>query len=375
VKNLAIFFLDFFKICSLLCKNRKFFLTFFKKDLYYIERRNFTKEVFILITFDSIVLYPSYSEIKSRSEVNPNSLIIDKSKLPIINANMISLYSRDFISLLESNNIFTSIPRIGLDVLKESIAPSGKNSNGFDINSFISIGTKKSDYNIVSRLYCNGYNRFLVDVNHGHHSMVKDMLYFLRKDIGFNGLIMAGNVSSIEGIEDLFAWGVDIVKVGNSFGSACSTLIKTGFGVHGFHVCKEFTDRGLKDSYSKYNKYICLDGGIRCVGDIAKALIYSDMVMVGKLFAGTTESGCEFANTENTANKLYFGNASAEAKRLNGDKELRYVEGKTIEIPHTGSVVNLIKDIQEGLQSAYSFVGAKNLEEYQQKARKCVMEV
>ena len=319
-----------------------------------------------MIDFDKIVLYPGYSDIESRSEVNPYINIASrglKNKLPIIVANMASLYSSDFIKFLNKNQIITSVPRIGYNVTNEL------NNMPQDMWPFVSISAKSEFYPFLDTLKDKKVH-LLIDVNHGYHKNVMNTLQHIqdmKKDGAFqSSLLMVGNVSSIDGIVALFDWGADIVKVGNSFGSACSTLIKTGFGVHGLHVCKQFYDSGLRDEYYLNKKYICLDGGIRCIGDIAKALIYSDMVMIGKMFAGTTESGCEFV--DDMKYKRYFGNASYDAKVMDGKEKPEHVEGQAIFIPHTGSALNLIQNIKEGLQSAFSFIGARDLKEYQRNA-------
>ena len=61
--------------------------------------------------------------------------------------------------------------------------------------------------------------------------------------------------------------------------------------------------------------------------------------------------------------KKYYGSASREQKGNNN-----YVEGVSELVPYKGSVVDILDDIKDGLQSSFSYVGASNLEEFHNNA-------
>jgi len=61
--------------------------------------------------------------------------------------------------------------------------------------------------------------------------------------------------------------------------------------------------------------------------------------------------------------KKYYGSASREQKGNNN-----YVEGVSELIPYKGSVVDILDDIKDGLQSAFSYVGASNMDEFHDNA-------
>ena len=63
--------------------------------------------------------------------------------------------------------------------------------------------------------------------------------------------------------------------------------------------------------------------------------------------------------------KKYRGSASLESKLDRGED--KNVEGYSTTIPYKGKVKRIINDIMDGLRSSMSYVGAKNIEEYQAK--------
>ena len=120
---------------------------------------------------------------------------------------------------------------------------------------------------------------------------------------------MAGNVATLDGINDLADWGADSVRCNIGGGSICSTRIQTGHGMPGLQTIFECakTDRDVK---------IIADGGIKNSGDIVKALAAgADIVMVGSLLAGTHETpGNGIKAGTGHAWKEYSGMASKEAQ-------------------------------------------------------------
>ena len=125
--------------------------------------------------------------------------------------------------------------------------------------------------------------------------------------------------------------------------------------------------RVVKKKNDDKRPLIIADGGIKFIGDIAKALKYSDMVMLGSFFAGSMETpGDVFKDKTGQRYKVYGGSASAENKHSSGQR-VEFVEGITEKVPLGDHVKHLVREIKEGLQSAFSYVGANNLEEYHEK--------
>lgn len=229
-----------------------------------------------------------------------------------------------------------------------------------------SIGVKKEDLDACELIASAGFDKIIIDVNHGHHKAVADTIKRI-SDSFPKMFIMAGNVSSTDGIKFLIDSGADVVKIGNSFGFSCTTIKATGFGVHPLHVAKSY-----REETGNWDTQLCIDGGLRNVADIAKSMIWADLVMVGKMFAGCDESKGSLIGRDNARYKTYWGNASVEAKRIQNN-HIKYIEGTITEVPYSGPISSTLDSIKEGLQSAFSFVGAHNLNEYQVKAQSQVL--
>ena len=107
------------------------------------------------------------------------------------------------------------------------------------------------------------------------------------------------------------------------------------------------------------NLPLIADGGIREHGDIAKALACgANMVMAGSLFAGYEESAGNIIEitldgiSSPRLYKEYYGSASQYNKG-----EAKNVEGKKILIDYHGSMLRLMTELKEDLQSAISYAG------------------
>lgn len=93
-----------------------------------------------------------------------------------------------------------------------------------------------------------------------------------------NVLLIVGNVATKEATKALFNAGADVVKVGIGAGSICSTRVETGNGIPQLSAIMDCAE--AKKEFN--DKYLISDGGITTPGDVAKALVFADMVMVRK---------------------------------------------------------------------------------------------
>ena len=170
------------------------------------------------------------------------------------------------------------------------------------------------------------------------------------KEIEYEGVVFDLTV------EDTHSYNIEGVIVHNS---ACLTRSNTGVGVPQF---------GLLEDLSQLENFpLISDGGIKHTGDIAKALIFADAVMIAKMIAGTTETPGKVYEDENGSfYKKFGGSASGENKVTHGGKN-RFVEGHMSNVPFRGRVKYILNKIREGLQSAMSYSGASNMDEYRAK--------
>ena len=115
---------------------------------------------------------------------------------------------------------------------------------------------------------------------------------------------------------------------------------------------------------------IIADGGLRTAGDIVKAYAAgADFVMLGSMLAGTDEApGDTFQGKSGKKYKVYRGMASKEAQ-FDWRGEARSLEGISTTIPYKGSVVHILKDLEQNIRSGLSYSGARNFEEFRRVAK------
>jgi len=221
-----------------------------------------------------------------------------------------------------------------------------------------------------------GADVLVVDTAHGHQEKMISALQAVR-GLSPSVPVVAGNVVTAAGVDDLVSAGADIVKVGVGPGAMCTTRMMTGVGRPQFSAVLECAAEARRLGAS-----VWADGGVRHPRDVALALAAgASNVMVGSWFAGTYESpGDTFRSPEGRLYKESFGMASARAVRLRSAsdsaferarKEL-FEEGissaRMYLDPVRPGVEDLIDMIVAGLRSACTYAGARDLAEFGERA-------
>ena len=214
----------------------------------------------------------------------------------------------------------------------------------------------------------------VVDIAHGHSENALSTVRHLKKAFP-NCELLAGNVATAKGAEDLIKAGVDAVKVGVGSGSICITRVVTGSGVPQLTAVMDCAKIG-----KEYNIPIISDGGTRTSGDVTKALAAgASSVMIGSLFGGTDESPGSTIMKNGKRFKIYRGMASLTASLGRKSKESGFVsldddlndyvaEGVEAMVPYKGSVTDIIKQLTGGIRSGLSYCGAHNIQQMQENA-------
>lgn len=236
------------------------------------------------------------------------------------------------------------------------------------------VGTGPDTMDRASALVEKGADLIVVDTAHGHSKKVIETVEKLRAKFGNIGLV-AGNVATASAVYDLAKAGADCVKVGIGPGSICTTRVVAGVGVPQITAIMD-----CAEAAEKVGVTIIADGGIKYSGDIVKAIAAgANVVMIGSLLAGTTESPGEIELYQGRSYKVYRGMGSVGAMKR-GSKD-RYFQGDTeveskfvpegIEgrVHYKGDLSHTIYQLVGGLRSGMGYVGCATIDELRKNAR------
>ncbi len=219
-----------------------------------------------------------------------------------------------------------------------------------------------------------GVDVLVVDIAHGHSENAISTVRNIKKAFP-NCELIAGNVATAQGAEDLIKAGVDAVKVGVGSGSICITRVITGSGVPQLTAVMDCAKIG-KD----HGIPIISDGGTRTSGDATKALAAgASTVMVGSMLGGTDESPGTVLTKNGKRFKVYRGMASLAASIGRKSKETGLIsldddlndyvaEGVEAMVPYKGTVTDILKQLTGGVRSGLSYCGAHTIPQMQENA-------
>lgn len=226
----------------------------------------------------------------------------------------------------------------------------------------------------VAALVASHVDVLCIDTAHGHSKNVVEMVRYVSQKYR-DVIIVAGNVVTAEGAEVLFQSGADVVKVGVGPGSICTTRVVAGVGmpqISAVMACSEVA--------KKMGKTVIADGGIKYSGDMTKALaLGANTVMIGNLLAGAEESPGETILYQGRTYKVYRGMGSLGAMSKGSkdrygqadiaDIEKLVPEGIEGKVPYKGSASGIIHQLMGGLKAGMGYLGARNIEDLQAKAK------
>jgi len=345
--------MDDFGISGLLIeKDKRLAGIITKRDLLF--ETNFENNISSVMSKDVVFAEIGTTIEKAKYILHKNRI----EKLPIIDKD------KQIIGLITSK-----------DILKMEEFPNASKDKKGRLLVGAAVGVKGDYLERTEALLDAGADVMVVDIAHGHSDNAINCVRLIKKAFKDCELI-AGNIATGQGTEDLIKAGVDAVKIGVGSGSICITRVITGSGV------PQLT--AILDSVKIAKEHeipVISDGGIRNSGDLTKALAAgASSVMVGSLLGGTDESPGKTLVKNGKKYKIYRGMASfyaslgrkyrEEGQQIIESEDLNdYVpEGVEAMVPYKGSVVEIIRQLVGGLRSGLSYCGAKTINEMQQNA-------
>lgn len=328
------------------------------KDKFYLDDE--------ALTYDDVLLVPSYSDVRSRLDVDISTQLPPLLECPIMSAAMDTITGKNMAEAM------AEVGGLGVVHRFQSVEDRIKCINDVKGMSAVAVGMTEV-YNDIARLIKSGVDVLALDVANAHTHEVIERTKWLRDVIEAlfaNTYLMVGNIVTGEAAIDLAVAGADIVKVGIGPGAVCTTRTVTGFGMPNVTAIMNVRESLKKNSLGFVS--IVADGGIRGSGDISKAIAAgADAVMIGSLFAGTTESLGETVVHDGKLMRTYRGMASKESQIdwKNGLKRGTVAEGVSGVVETKGSVKEIVEELKGGLRSAFTYAGANNIKDFQEKTK------
>jgi GMP reductase len=317
----------------------------------------------IKLDFSDVLILPKRSQYSSRSEVSLERTFKFKyspyswTGVPIMVSNMDTTGTIQMALEMQKHKVLTCLHKY---YTIEDLINSGLDSKYFAVST----GIGEKDLQNLDKIISEVNPMFIcIDVANGYMTKFIETCRQIREKYP-EKILIAGNVCTSEGVLELVMNGkVDIIKVGIGSGSCCTTRKQTGIGMPQLSAVIE-----CADTAHGMDAHIISDGGLQVVGDFSKAYgAGADFVMSGSMFAGHDESGGELVEDYITLKKykIFYGMSSTTAMNTysGGVAKYRSSEGKTVKIEHRGPVENTIFDIQGGIRSTMTYIGAKKIKD------------
>ena len=325
------------------------------------------------LAFDDVLLIPARSDVLP-TQVSTRSFLTRELALDI------PLLSAAMDTVTESRMAIALGRLGGMGVLHRNLTVDAQTAHVKDCKAAgvrvgAAVGVSGDADERVSALVAAGVDVIFVDTAHGHSAAVIRMVEKVKARHRVQ--VVAGNVATGEGTDELIAAGADGVKVGMGPGAICTTRVVAGAGMPQITAIFD-----CANAASKAGVPVCADGGIQESGDIAKALgAGAHTVMLGGLFAGVDESPGEVVETQEGRFKSYRGMGSMGAMQARQTSRDRYGQGDVAEfsklvpegiegrVPARGALEPFVHQLIGGLRAGMGYTGAATIEDLRTKSR------
>lgn len=281
----------------------------------------------------------------------------DKGVHPIVVSNMLSTGTYNIANILTEMRVLTFIHK------EYTLEQHQENLSAMKDRRFIAITSgvqpwdiEKTDAVLEEFPDIAMINIDIANVYANMHGMISTIKHYREKFP--NVKICAGNVANSVVVSDLCQAGADYIKVGVGSGAACKTRSEVGVGIPQVSAVMDCHAEAIK-----HGAKIISDGGCVTAGDVCKAIAAgAEIVMI----AGMVSKSEECDNIVEIDGKKYvnfYGLGSTTMYNLTKptEQEYRPNEGRDLLIPCSGSIKDVIQQIQGGLRSVCTYVGAESI--------------
>jgi IMP dehydrogenase len=229
----------------------------------------------------------------------------------------------------------------------------------------------------ASKLLDIGVSALVLDTAHGHQRRMLEALRAVKAVVGDRIPLIAGNVCTAEGTRALIEAGADVVKVNIGPGAMCTTRMQTGAGRPTFTAVLTCA----REAHA-LGKHVWADGGVKHPRDVSLYLAAgAARVMVGTALAGTYESpgdvkedrdGLLYKENYGMASGRAVSDRTADLDAFDAAKKGFFREGISSSRIYIRegqeSVGAVLIEMITGVQSAFTYVGARSITEFHERA-------
>ncbi|MCA8959820.1 MAG: IMP dehydrogenase [Planctomycetes bacterium] len=297
-------------------------------------------------------------------ELMTTDLVTAEKGVTLIEANQIIRESKKgkLPILDEDGKLWALVSRH--DLLKNRDYPDAVKSNAKQLRVGAALSTRDEDRVRLEALVAAGVDVVVIDAAQGDSTFQYEMIRHIKSTYP-DLQVIGGNVVTQSQCANLIAAGADGIRVGMGPGSICITqetmAVGRGQAAAVYHCALHCNEQGVP---------ILADGGISDIGDIVKALaLGASTVMMGRMFAGTTEAPGDYYYQNGVRLKRYRGMASIEAMQAGGGKRyfveqnhVRVAQGVSGYVVDKGSVKSLVPYLSQGLRHSFQDMGVRSID-------------
>ncbi len=267
--------------------------------------------------------------------------------------------------------VLTRNDAVRLELIRPTLGANGR------LMVAAAIGISAEAPAIAAQLLEIGVSALVLDTAHGHQRRMIEAIHAVKAVVGSRVPLVAGNVCTAEGTRALIEAGADVVKVNIGPGAMCTTRMQTGAGRPTFTAVL-----ACARAAHALGKHVWADGGVKHPRDVALYLAAgAARVMIGTALAGTFESpgdvkedrdGLLYKENYGMASGRAVSDRTADQDAFESAKKGFFREGISSSRIYIRdgqeSVGAVLVDMITGVQSAFTYVGARTIAEFHERA-------